>query len=167
LWVDGADEDEIMDRIQGSIAELIHPEEINDLIGEGFHKSFDKILQVWAGPGDNQLKCRVPAAILLNPVYTEHSRVTIELHHTSGSLDVLKDLGLCHDESTSEQFIPLDHRFINKRCYPYAMPGEGIMTLTNRRILVYTLSQSNVQHMKAYFLSRYLAKYIAGIDEGK
>jgi hypothetical protein len=39
LWVDGADEDEIVDRIQGSITESIHPEEINDLIGDGFNKS--------------------------------------------------------------------------------------------------------------------------------
>jgi hypothetical protein len=46
------------------------------------------------------------------------------------------------------------------------MPGEGIMSPTNGRIFTYTLSQSNVQHMTAYFSSRYLAKYIAGIDEG-
>jgi hypothetical protein len=54
------------------------------------------------GPDDDQLKCRVPATILLNPVYMEHSWVTIELHHASGCLDVLKDLGLCHDEVMSE-----------------------------------------------------------------
>ncbi len=45
LWVDGANIDEIVDRIQGSIAELIHPEEINDLIDEGFYKSFNDILK--------------------------------------------------------------------------------------------------------------------------
>jgi hypothetical protein len=99
---------------------LIHPEEINDLIGEGFYKSFDHILKIrdcarhflfhhcnqrclrWTGPDDDKLKCRVPATILLNPVYMEHSWVTIELHHASGCLDVLKDLGLCHDEATSK-----------------------------------------------------------------
>jgi hypothetical protein len=115
LWVGGADKDEIVDRIRGSVAELICPEEINDLIGEGFYKSFNYILKIRdcarhflfhhcgqrclrrTGPGDDQLKCRVPATILLNPVYTEHSRVTIELHHASRCLDVLKDLGLCHD----------------------------------------------------------------------
>jgi hypothetical protein len=184
LWVDGADEDEIVDRIQGSVTELIHPEEINDLIGEGFYKSFDDILKIWdcsrcflfhhcdqrclrrTGQGDNQLKCRVSAAILLNSVYTEHSWVTIEPHHASGCLNVLKDLGLCHDEATSERFIPLDCRFINERCYPCAMPGEGIMSLTNGRIFAYMLSQSNVECTTAYFLSRYLAKYVAGIDEG-
>jgi hypothetical protein len=47
------------------------------------------------------------------------------------------------------------------------MPGEGIMSPTNGRIFVNTLSQSNVQHTTAYFLSRYLAKYVAGIDKGK
>jgi hypothetical protein len=183
LWVDGTAEDDIMDRIQGSITELIHPEETNDLIGEEFYKSFDDILKIQdcarhvlfhhcdqrclrhTGPGDDQLKCRVPATILLNPVYTEHSWVTIELHHASGYLDFLKDLGLCHDESTSKGFIPLDYRFINERCYPCAMPGEGIMSPTNGGIFAYTLSQSNVQHTTAYFLSRYLAKYVAGIDE--
>jgi hypothetical protein len=36
VWVDGADKDEMVDRMQGSIAELICPEEINDLIHEGF-----------------------------------------------------------------------------------------------------------------------------------
>jgi hypothetical protein len=66
----------------------------------------------------------------------------------------------------SERVIPLDYRFINERCYPCAMPEEGIMSLTNGRIFEYTLSQSNVQCVTAYFLSRYLAKYIAGIDEG-
>jgi hypothetical protein len=45
LWVDGANEDEIVDRIRGSIAELIHTEEINDLIGEGFYKSFNDMKQ--------------------------------------------------------------------------------------------------------------------------
>ncbi len=115
-----------MDRTQGSITELICPEEINDLIGEGFYKSFNDILKNWdcarhflfhdcdqrclrrTGPGDDQLKCGVHATIFLNPVYTEHSWVTIEPHHTSGCLDVLKGLGLCHDELTSERFIPLD-----------------------------------------------------------
>ncbi len=101
---------------------MIHPEEINDLIGEGYYKSFDDIQKIQdcasiflfhhcdqpevfmsQGPGDDQLKYRVPTAILLNPVYMEHSRVTIEPHHTSGCLDVLKYLGfLCHEESTSE-----------------------------------------------------------------
>jgi hypothetical protein len=46
LWVDGADKDGIVDRIQGSIAELIHPEEINHLIGEGFYETFDDILKI-------------------------------------------------------------------------------------------------------------------------
>jgi hypothetical protein len=46
------------------------------------------------------------------------------------------------------------------------MPGEGIMSPTIGRIFAYTLSQSNVQCTTAYFLSRYLAKYVAGIDEG-
>jgi hypothetical protein len=46
LWIDDTDEDEIVDRIQGSIAELIHPKEINDLIGEGCYKSFDDILKI-------------------------------------------------------------------------------------------------------------------------
>jgi hypothetical protein len=46
LWVDGADKDEIVNRIQGSVTELIHAEEINDLIGEGFYKSFDNILKI-------------------------------------------------------------------------------------------------------------------------
>jgi hypothetical protein len=46
------------------------------------------------------------------------------------------------------------------------MPGEGIMSLTNGRIFAYMLSQSNVQDTIAYFLSRYFAKYVAGIDEG-
>jgi hypothetical protein len=46
LWVDGADEDEIVDRIRGSVTELIHPEESNDLIGEDFYKTFDDILKI-------------------------------------------------------------------------------------------------------------------------
>ncbi len=46
------------------------------------------------------------------------------------------------------------------------MPGEGIMSPINGRIFAYTLSQSNVQCTTAYFSSRYLAKYVAGIDEG-
>jgi hypothetical protein len=46
LWVDGANKDGIVDRIQGSIAELIHPEEINHLIGEGFYETFDDILKI-------------------------------------------------------------------------------------------------------------------------
>jgi hypothetical protein len=41
LWVDGADEDEIVEIIQGSITELTHPEEIDDLICKDFYKSFD------------------------------------------------------------------------------------------------------------------------------
>jgi hypothetical protein len=47
-----------------------------------------------------------------------------------------------------------------------AMPGEGIMSPTNGRIFAYMLSQSVVQCTTAYFSSRYLAKYVAGIDEG-
>ncbi len=130
-----------------------------------FHHCNQRCLR-HTGLGDDQLNCRVLATILLNPMYTEHSGVTIELHHAFGCLNVLKDLGLCHDESRSKQFIPLDYRFINERCYPCAMPGEGILSPTNGRIFVYTMSQSNVQCMTAYFLSRYLAKYVAGIDEG-
>jgi hypothetical protein len=41
-----------------------------------------------------------------------------------------------------------------------------LMFPTNGRIFPYTLSQYNVQCMTAYFSSRYLVKYIAGIDKG-
>jgi hypothetical protein len=51
----------------------------------------------------------------------------------------------------SKEFIPLDYRFVYERCYPCAMPGEGILSPTNRRIFAYMLSQSNVHHMTAYF----------------
>jgi hypothetical protein len=46
VWVDGTDEDEIVDRIRGSVTELICPEEIDDFVCEGFYKSFDNILKI-------------------------------------------------------------------------------------------------------------------------
>lgn len=184
LWTDDTDENTILDRIRGSVSELIRPDEIEPLLNEGYFSNVEHINEIRdygrrflfhhcdqrclrrTGPGDNDFKCRVPAAILLNPTHTQHSRVTIEPHHTAAALDVLKEVHLCHQDSTTGHFMPLDRRFVNERCYPCAMPGEGIMSPTNGRIFAYTLSQSNIQRTTGYFSSRYLAKYVAGIDEG-
>jgi len=183
LWTDDNDEAVILDRIRGSVAELIRQDEIHPLIAEGYFKDINDIHQIRdnarrflfhhcdqrclrrTGPGEDDFKCRVPSAILLNPVYTEHSRVVIEPHHSGAALDVLRDLNICHEESTTDHFMPLDDRFLSERCYPPAMPGEGTMSPTNGRLFAYTGSQSNCQRTTGYFSSRYLAKYVAGLDE--
>ena len=184
LWTDDTDEETILNRIRGSVADLIRPEEIEPLLAEGYFSDMNDIDKIRdaarrflfhhcdrrclrrTGPGDNDLKCRVPAAIILNPTYNKHSRVVIEPHHTAASLDVLKELGLCHADSCTDRFLPMHNCFVSERCYPPAMPAEGIMSPTNGRMFAYTWSQSNVQRTTGYFSSRYLAKYVAGLDEG-
>jgi predicted GIY-YIG superfamily endonuclease len=186
LWIEDCDgkEEMLADKVRGSIADLIRPEEIQPLIDEGFFSSLDDILSIRdyarrvlthrcdsrcmrrTGPGENDLKCRFPASIALNPVYTDHSMVSIEPRHSNDALDVMKKLDLCHEDSTTDKFIATDPRFRCERFYPSSMPAEGKISPTNGRLFAYTLSSCNVQITSYYFSCRYLAKYVAGLDEG-
>ena len=171
LWTDDNSEEGMDSRIRGSITDLIHPDKIGELMEEGlmsdrsdmyricdfarkvlFHSCSSRC-QVRTGPGDSDFKCRVPSAVMLSPTPTQGSMVKVEPHHSDEALAVLKRLGLCTADSTGDHFVEFDEKFRCEHYFAVAMPGESLMSLTNGRLFVATMSQQNLQwctlHMSA------------------
>ena len=183
LWTDDDSEEVIDSRIHGSNADLIPPDEIDELMEEGlmsdrsdvyhirnfackvlFHSCSSRC-QVCTGPGNSDFKCRVPSAVMLSPTPTHGTMVKVEPHHSDEALAVLKRLGLCMADSTGDHFVELDEKFRCEHYFVVAMPGKTLMSLTNGQLFVATMSQQNLQWCTSYMSARYLAKYVAGIDE--
>ena len=169
--------------IRGSIADLIHPDKIHELMEEGllsersdmyhirdfackvlFH-SCSLRCQVRTGPGNSDFKCKVPSTVMLSPMPMQGSMVKVEPHHSDKALAVLKRLGLCTADSTGDHFVEFDEKFRCEHYFVAAMPGESLMSPANGRLFVATMSQQNLQQCTSYMSARYLAKYVAGIDE--
>ena len=165
LWTD---EEVIDSRICGSITDLIHPDEIDELMEEGlmsdrsdvyhirdfackvlFHSCSSRC-QVRTGPGNSDFKCRVPSAVMLSPTPTQGSMVKVEPHHSDEALAVLKRLGLCMADSTGDHFVEFDEKFRCGHYFAAAMPGKSSMSLTNSQLFVATMSQQNLQWYTSY-----------------
>jgi hypothetical protein len=193
LWVDDDDHDDsggggggaaaAQDRIRGSVMELIRPGEIDGLVEEGLLECGADIIKVQdaalrilrhicssrckrrTGTGNGDLQCRAANNGIENPSPTEHTTKEITVKHSPACCEILHKLGLFGIDALSGKYIPLSDELKATKHYPPAVAGEGVISACCGRLFAATLSSQNLKYVTGYLTSRYLAKYIAMVDE--
>jgi len=183
IWLEDESMECSMDRIRGSIAELIREEEVDPLIEEGLIRSFrdvDDIREHGArvlrhtcsprcktqiGEKDGQVRCRVANTIFQNPTPTRHIMKEVSVGHNKQATAILQHLGLFAISDVTGEPVPCDDLLRATRHYPPCQHIEGVISPVNGRLFAGHLSLDNLQIVTGYGASRYLAKYVAGIDE--
>jgi len=184
IWIDGTVETEecTMGRIRGSIGDLVKPGEIHDLVLEGLLNSALDVVEVResarrilkhqcdhrckrrTGPANDQSICRQGSAIYENPSCSSYSAKEIRIGHSAEASKILCGVGMMHLDNYG--MLCLDDECLRgiKHYAPFSA-GEGCISQCNGRLFVATLSSQNLQRCTGYLAARYLAKYVASIDE--
>jgi hypothetical protein len=94
-----------------------------------------------------------------------HSFQELYINHSKNAIEILENLGLYeYDFETNEFTATVDDLRATKH-YPRAVAAEGKISPCNGRLFLATLSSQNLKYVTGYLASRYLAKYVASIDE--
>ena len=177
------DKSEIEERIRGSIMSLIEPDEIDDLVAEGLLSCIGEEIEVQEltirvlkhvcssrckrriGPGDKDLRCQVPDNAQMSPDRLIHATAKIDVQHTAEAEAVLKDIGLFVIEEGTGNLVLAIKSLVATTHYPPSDPSDGVISPCNGRLFVATRSNQNLKIATGYLASRYLAKYLALVDE--
>ena len=186
--------DKALDRIRGFLDDIIRPDEREEYIENGLfeneaavtrfiemmgtilpHKHLRRCFTLAKSSDDEgekelKLRCKVPNNFCLNPSPGEHSFIPIQVEHSQEAIHVMQTLGVAKKPSTpvkeGEQlyFEPLLDSLKAVKHVPPAHGNEGIISPVPGRLVACNPNTSNLQFTTGYFLSRYLAKYVASID---
>ena len=184
IWLrDGEALDITRDRIRGSILELIRPEEVDPLIQEGLLSCAEEVMDVKAlasrllvhicnsrckrrvGMNDGELVCRVTDNERESPNPRVHCTRTIHVDHSDAAVKLLSDVGLFQFNELTQTFEPVVDVLIATKHYPPAHNSEGIISACNGRLFTLAKSNDNLKEATGYLSCRYLAKYLALVDE--
>ena len=105
-------------------------------------------------------KCRVKNGTRESPEPNKDCLAEVPLTHSQDSEFVLQEVGVFDNEGK-----PLHGILKAQRHYAASFPDEGVISECNARLFAATLSNMNIQLCTGYSTSRYIAKYVAGIDE--
>ena len=162
---------------------LVRPSEVDQFIEEGLLPNASHLKVVYEkahmflrhncsarclkhfGVENNQLKCRVGNNKFESPNPREHCIKEIVIHHSEPALAVLTSVGLYAQNASTGQLTPTHDLLHVTKHYPPAYAAEGIVSPCNGCLFVANSSNQNLKIVTGYLLSRYLAKYVAGIDE--
>ena len=170
--------------VRGFIGDLVREDEIPVLIEERILESVED----WAemrldgammlkhshtqrclrktGPKPEDVACRVPNNFMLNPSPGSFSMIDLNPARTEMSLEILVRLGLVQlDRSKPNGYKATVEALDAKRLIPPAVAGEGIISPVNGRLFAACRSSQNLQVCTTYSTSRYVAKYVAKMDE--
>ena len=185
LWLEeGSETQEVTEgRIRGSNVDLITADEVDQLIAEGLLSCRDEAIAVKElarrllnhicsdrcqrriGVEDNELRCRVTDNAQESPNCARYCMKELFIQHGEAACEVLADLELFVEDPDASCFRPLEEVLKATKHYPPADPAEGKMSACNGRLFVLTRSNQNLKIMTGYLASRYLAKYLALVDE--
>ena len=184
IWLrDGEPLDVTLDRIRGSIMELIRPEEIENLIRQGLLSCEGEVMTVKelasrllvhvcssrckrrVGVKDGDVVCRVTDNEAESPNPRVHCTRTIRVDHSDAATEVLANVGLFILNETTQTFEPVEDVLTATKHYPPAHNSEGIISACNGRVFALTQSNDNMKEATGYLSCRYLAKYLALVDE--
>ena len=179
----------VLDRIRGSIGDIIRPDERQRYIDEGIFSCNDDFVRfqamaasflvhrhtrrcfvlkrkrdAWSDSADLKCVCKANDNFAENPWPSVHSFVDLPIKHSAEAEDVLVALGLARKE-TNGKFEPLHESLRPVKHYPPAHGNEGIIQPVFGALMARNPNMSNVQFPTGYTLSRYLAKYIVTIDK--
>jgi hypothetical protein len=185
IWIENESEtqDITLNRIRGSILELITPDEIQEFQREGLisHESdiimikgkaeiilkhiCDKRCKMRKGIEDGLLQCRVENNGIENNTPYRHAFQNIYVKHSKNAMEILKKLDLYKFDNSSGSLEPLEDKLKAQKHYPRATAAEGKISPCNGKMFLLTLSSQNLKYVTGYLASRYLAKYVASIDQ--
>jgi len=184
LWLDDTQTDElIQERVRGSLMTLVYPNEVNGYIEErlmscqsdwwNITEKASKFLRHTCssrcmkrvGIGNNELRCRVTNNERESKNPREHTLEEIYVEHSEKALVILESLGLYENDPITNRCFPVENSLKATKHYPPAYAAEGIISPCNGRLFVACPGNQNLKVVTGYLASRYLAKYVAGIDE--
>ena len=120
-------------------------------------------------------KCKVPDNYLLSQNPTRHTFIYLDITHTDTAIKILEELDLVCKQAGSlklcdleqhEDLLYLDRRLEAKRHIPPTNANEGVISPVLARLVIMNPNSDNVQHTDSYGVSKYLAKYVTGVDQG-
>ena len=174
---------ETEERIRGSIMSLIEPEEINELVAEGLLSCLGEEVHVQElarrvlkhvcssrckrriGMEDNALQCRVTRNAQESPDRLVHSTKEINVDHTPEAQAIMEEIGLFVRDNKTGNLVPVIKNLKATKHFPPSDPSDGVISACNGRLFVATRSNQNLKIATGYLASRYLAKYLALVDE--
>ena len=183
LWLLPESAETTEERIRGTLLTLIRPSEIDAYIQMGLLDGVQSLCHVYdkagrflrhrcsnrcmmrTGSGNGEVKCRVTSNgdESYNP--REHTTEEIWVCHSEEALSILETLGLYAKQPGSDWLLPAHELLRATKHYPPACSGEGVISACSGRLFLGNPCNQNLKIITGYLASRYLAKYVAGIDE--
>ena len=175
-----------MNRIRGSILELVNQDEITEFIKEGLVKDESEVLSFKQkaylilrhicdicserckrrkGTDNNNLVCRYENVGFKNETPYKHVFQNIYIQHSKNAMEILKKLGLYVVDPKSNSLIATNDILIATKHYPCAYASEGKISSCNGRLFLATVSSQNLKYVTGYLTSRYLTRYLTSCDE--
>ena len=182
VWTESEPIKQTLNRIRGSTIDLINTEELDLLLEEKILQSpldLQKIKELAmkllrhvcnerckkrTGPNNNDVKCRVTNNGIENPTPNFHHFKEFEVQYSQNCTQILMELGLMEYDSIKQTYIMHDKLKAIKHLPP-AIAGEGNISACNGKLFAACLSNNNLKYVTSYLASRYLAKYVASVDE--
>lgn len=124
-----------------------------------------------SGEEEQKLICKVSNNYRLNPTPTKHAFVRIHVEHSQDAIFVFQKLGLAkppsigHKDGEKLFFVPLHKCLVSMKHTPPACGNEGIISPVPGWLVSRNPNSCNIQFTTGYLIMRYLAKYVASIDE--
>ena len=185
LWLrEGCEPLEVTEgRIRGSIMDLIRADEIDLLVAEGLLSCAEEAIEVQElarrvlghictsrcqrriGIEDGDVRCRVTDNAFESPDSSRYAVREINVQHSDKACQVLEELGLFVEDPSGNGYVPVVDALKAVKHYPPADDWDGKMLACNGRLFALTRSNQNLKIMTGYLASRYLAKYLALVDE--
>jgi hypothetical protein len=119
---------------------------------------------------EKTLICKTPDNWRRNPSPAQHSFVKINTEHSQDAVHVYQKLGLCksppptHREGENLVFEPLHKCLISSKHVPPADGNMGVISPVPGPLIARNPSSCNIQFTTGYTIARYLASYVASID---
>jgi hypothetical protein len=182
IWLDDGESEAVtLDRIRGSTTDLIRAQELDSRIQEGLIADEREAIHITNEAtrilkhtctarckklmSNGQLTCRVDNNARMNPIPTRHSTVEVYIKHSEQAESLLEQMDLFQPNPLIGMSTPLHPKLVAQKHFPDACRGEGIISPCNGRLFVAHRSSDNLKRVTTYFAARYLAKYVASIDE--
>lgn len=177
---------EVLQKIRGSLADLLHYEELLQLTKDGLISSTDQYHDILTDAlrylthrcnvrcqvprilegGEQLFICKAPNNYSLSPEPQNHTIQKVQVEHTKESLDLLEDLGMIEwDDFNKISYTILDNDLSMERHIPRCSKYNSKFSPTNGDLFVRYPSAQNLQFCTGHSISSYLVKYVSGIDE--
>ncbi len=182
IWNESEPIEETLNRIRGSTIDLISNEELDVLLEEQVIKGSLDLQRIKelamrflrhvcndrckkrTGPDKKDIKCRVTNNGVENPTPNYHQFKEFEVQYSQNCIEILMELGLMEYNDIKQTYIMHDKLKAIKH-FPPAIGGEGNISACNGKLFAACLSNNNLKYVTSYLASRYLAKYVASVDE--